>query len=213
MTTQIAVVDLSTMVSPSDLLDIWIACVKQLREEACPAWKIPVPNCSFVNSESEAPAGFELIVMADTSDTAGAAGYHDVTPAGRPYAKAFFDGGVPSVTLSHELLEMAWDPYCNLYLPSPDGFGYAREACDAVEADTYQIDGITVSDFVYDAFFDAESAGPYDRLGLITKPFETRPGGYQIRDSGEPVWGAGYPEHKKALKRHKASRASRREVW
>ncbi len=63
------------------------------------------------------------------------------------------------------------------------GILYAYEVCDACEADQfgYQIDGVTVSDFVYPAWFEASLAGrnaQFNYSKKIRKPFDLLPGGY-----------------------------------
>jgi hypothetical protein len=57
---------------------------------------------------------------------------------------------------------------------------YAFEACDACEADEYgyQVDGVTVSDFVYPSWFGGVAATQYDKQSHITSPFAILSGGY-----------------------------------
>jgi len=218
MSRLIFIVNVSDSVSNSELDGWTIGCAKHLKTIYGPLVGLTpdqVPDIEYGDSEAGAPAGAELAVMAEHSDVAGAAGYHDITPAGLPYTKVFFDGGNPQLTLDHELKEMTWDPQCNLYMPCSDGFSYAKEACDAVENDAKVIDGQTFSNFVLDAFFDEQAPAGTQRdwLGLVTRAFQTRPGGYQIRErDGEvtQVFGAGYPFRKMASKMHKAARAYRR---
>ena len=89
-----------------------------------------------------------------------------------------------SVTISHELLEMFGDPGINMTVSSSDASGsplfYAYEACDACEADGYgyQIDGVTVSDFVYPDWFGGVAGKQYNPQAQIPKPFEIVSGGY-----------------------------------
>jgi len=170
--------------------------------------------------------GAEKIFLFDDSDVAGALGYHDVTPMGDPYARVFVrdtldSGGTVltgassvSVTLSHELLEMLWDPDCNLYRPAPDGYTYAQEACDAVEADAYEImPGVWVSNFILDDFFNPDATGKRDYMGVVTAAFQTRPGGYQIRERDgvtTQVFGENYPQHKLKSKTYAVARTARR---
>lgn len=80
--------------------------------------------------------------------------------------------------LSHEALEMLADPYMNTLVRGPHPgssrqvFHY-REVCDAVQAETYEIDGVTVSDFVLPHYYnsDGESNGRNDFLGTGLKAF------------------------------------------
>jgi hypothetical protein len=75
----------------------------------------------------------------------------------------------------------------------PDGRETAREICDAVEGDRYQIEvtigdetrKIWVSDFVLPAWFVRDAPGPYSFLDTVDEPFglSRNGGGYRlIRD-------------------------------
>jgi len=57
---------------------------------------------------------------------------------------------------------------------------YAYENCDPVQGDTYAIDAVTVSNFVYPEFFEPDPArgARFDHLRLVTAPFTVRPNGY-----------------------------------
>jgi hypothetical protein len=93
-----------------------------------------------------------------------------------------------SVTLSHEALELAMDAEVNLLAqgPHPDPSEGGRtvyhwyELCDAVQAHTYNIDGIEVSNFVLPLYFTAseEHQNHNDFLGLSVPSFGLNPGGY-----------------------------------
>lgn len=130
----------------------------------------------------------------------GAIAFHDVNGNGAPMC---FDaitasdtligpGNSLSCAISHELCEPAGDPGCNLWADGGDGSEYAHELCDAVEAQSYQVQGCYVSNFVLPAFFVPGSPGPYDFMswGLLpgavgpAKPFATAQGGYQLVRSG-----------------------------
>lgn len=127
-------------------------------------------------------------VFLDDADAADALGYHDLTDAHQPISKIFVkttiaDGELVSVTACHELFEMAMDPIANIWADGPDGKSYAFEMSDAVEEETFMVDGIAMSDFVYPSFFEpfAHPKGTkFDHLGKVTKPFQTLKGGYQI---------------------------------
>ena len=137
-----------------------------------------------------APAGSWQMVLLDSSDQAGALGYHDLTADGMPIAKPFIktdieNGAIWSVTVSHELLEMLTDPwiFATVFFQTTNTAGkiYPLEVCDAPEADVYayDINGVKVSDFVYPAWFGIP--GTKSKLchsGRITKPFQLLPGGY-----------------------------------
>jgi hypothetical protein len=210
----------STLVSDSDCLKWAIACAKQAREHAAPVWGWPTPQLIFLPDESFATPSMDLIYVFDDSDTAGALGYHDSTPAGQPYAKIFartcIENGISvSSCLSHEVLELCGDPGCDQYAAAGDGFEYAQELCDAVEAFTYDMDGVEMSDFVTPNFFAQDGLAPFDYLGKLTKPFETGAGGYQIRMNPKTgqvgqVYGDARADWRNSGKEHPAARTARR---
>jgi hypothetical protein len=221
-------VNKSTLLTESQALRMSLACDLQLRNHAAPAWGIEVPKCDYAVDEKHLPEGDWQIVLMDDSDQAGVLGYHDLSPLGQPYARVFVrdsldNGGLwrgVCVTLSHETLELVWDPNCDLYKPAADGYEYAKEAADAVEADSYPVedgDEAHVSNFVLDAFFDpsASDGVKFDYMGLVRRPFETRPGGYQIRrdpktGAVDQVYGENRAAWRSAGKSHSAARTARR---
>lgn len=77
------------------------------------------------------------------------------------------------MTLSHEALELIGDPEVNLLVQGPHPGDQKRtvfhwyEMCDAVQAETYEIDGIEVSNFVLPLYFTGgeELGGRNDFLG------------------------------------------------
>jgi hypothetical protein len=92
------------------------------------------------------------------------------------------------------------------------GAGVFAHNCDRVQADSYEIEGVSVSNFLGPRAF-REGTGPYDHMRLLRSPWEIRPGGYCIRRNGEgiyPVWGAAVPAWVRELKMKGGSRTSRR---
>jgi hypothetical protein len=88
---------------------------------------------------------------------------------------------------SHDLLEMLANPRLNLSIfVSADGRKgrlYKREICDPVSSPRlgYQIDGLTVSNFVYPAWFESfrnPGSAQFDHRGHVNEPFEVAPGSY-----------------------------------
>jgi hypothetical protein len=128
-----------------------------------------------------------------------AVGYHDQNFMGIPHGFVFIDLTKRlkqdwSIALSHEALEMIADPELNLLVqgPHPEDpknpnmyvFHY-YEVCDAVSAESYEIDGINVSNFVLPLYFTGgdEYDGRNDFLGTVhggktLKSFGVSPGGY-----------------------------------
>lgn len=149
-----------------------------------PVWGYPL---KLYNTTVAKPSDWQFVYF-DTADEAGALGYHDLTKDGQPVSKIFVkttlaDNQVVSVTACHELFEMAIDPIANLWAEAADGTEYAYEMCDAVENDTFMVDGIQMSNFVHPSWFEPFKHPPgtkFDHLGLLKKPFSMTKGGYVI---------------------------------
>ena len=82
------------------------------------------------------------------------------------------------------VVEMLVDPAINMMTTGPDAKTmYAYESADPVEALSFDVKGIAMSDFVYPAYFEvfrkARSA-QFDHLNKVKKPFQILSGGYQI---------------------------------
>jgi hypothetical protein len=143
--------------------------------------------------------GDAVIYLWDKTDVPNALGYHDRNFKGIPYGFVFEElskqvGESWTVTLSHEALELILDPEVNLLVagPHPNPSENARtvfhwyEACDAVQAQTYEIDEVEVSNFILPLYFTEsdEYLGRNDFLGMsfkndqTLKSFNVSPGGY-----------------------------------
>jgi hypothetical protein len=166
----------------------------QVNTDAGPIWGFA---CQLTIGFSTLPGQWGLILL-DDSDQADALGYHELTRHGMPIAKVFVrtsldDNSSPTVTASHELLEMLGDPMIDLTVPGPDGNKWAKENCDAVEATSYKINGVDVSNFQTPAWFSSakpstQFKNPYDFLGLCNEPFELLHGGYQSIELPRGGW-------------------------
>ena len=149
-----------------------------------PIWGYPV---RLYNTKKAKPTDWQFVYF-DNADEANALGYHDLTKNGQPAAKIFVkttlaDNQLVSVTACHELFEMVIDPIANLWAEAADGTEYAYEMCDAVEEDTFLVDGIQMSNFLHPTWFEPFKHPPgtkYDHLGLLKKPFSMTKGGYVI---------------------------------
>src|SRR5262249_4994718 len=150
-----------------------------------PVWGYPVKLYNAINPQK---SDWQFVYF-DNADTANALGYHDITKDGQPVSKIFVKTTLAarelvSVTACHELFEMAIDPIANLWSEAKDGSEYAYEMCDPVEEDTFEVDGIAMSNFVHPAWFEPFNHPPgtkFDHLGLLKKPFSMTKGGYVIR--------------------------------
>ena len=149
-----------------------------------PIWGTPA---SLTLATEEVKGAWSLIML-DDADEADALGYHDLTKDGLPISKVFVKttlaaGDKVSATACHELAEMLIDPAANLWAQHPNGTMYAYEACDACEELEFEIDGVTMSDFVTPAYFEgfrAKGSARFDYLKKIDHPFQILHGGYAI---------------------------------
>lgn len=191
---QISLANQSTLFSDKDLPALANALQIQVSRDFFPAWGVDA-QIFYTPTGKHPTANHWVIALLDDADQAGALGYHDLSVSGMPLGKAFVrttlaDGGLVSVTVSHELLEMLGDPDVNL-TAQLDTKLYAYEVSDAVEsdADGYAIvipsgwDGagtsVTVSDFVLPSWFETfRTSRPFDFKGHITAPLQLLPGGY-----------------------------------
>jgi len=127
-------------------------------------------------------------------------GMHDKDFRGVPYGVVFLDLSKElnedwSVTLSHEALELVGDPQANLVVQGPHPVQRDRdvfhwfEMCDAVQAQSYEINGIGVADFVLPLYFTrgAEPGARNNFMGEVSregaqpnklKSFSVTHGGY-----------------------------------
>jgi hypothetical protein len=190
-TTQISVINESTVVTDAEVSPVVIALQQQVTNDFRPIWGTDAV-LKIIPQGTQPPAGTWWLVILDDSDQAGALGYHDLTPDGLPIGKIFAASDLKagtswSVTASHELLEMLADPNINLTVfvqnANTNGTLYAYEVCDACEDDSfgYQINNVTMSDFVYPAWFESfrpEASTQFDRMNRIQKPLQLLAGGY-----------------------------------
>jgi hypothetical protein len=162
----------------------------QVSRDLAPVWGVDAQLRFVKNGEAPAPDEWWLEILG-TSDIGDAIAYHEMTPEGLPRAKIFTETakqGKASWTAaaSHELISMLVNPRTNLTVigdPQTSGKAYALEIPDPCQADTYKIDGVEVSDFVFPAWFDptrSPNSTQFDFLRLIDRPLTLRPGGYVI---------------------------------
>jgi len=139
--------------------------------------------------------GEAVIYLWNQVDVDGALGYHDRNEKSIPFGIVFTElaqrlGESWTVTLSHEALELIAEPEVNLLVAGPHpteprSVLYWYEMCDAVQAESYEIDGVPVSNFVLPLYFTSgeETGGRNDFLarvhrGATLTSFGVNPGGY-----------------------------------
>ncbi len=168
-----------------DFDDLIAAMRVFIDEHVAPVWGTPaklVKSTGYVK-------GTWAMVFLDNADQPGALAYHDLTPDGMPQAKVFVkttldNGDLVSVSASHQLVEMLVDPAIKLTTTGPDpNLIYAYESADPVEETNFPVNGITMSNFVYPAYFEASlkpGSVQFDHLKRVTIPFQILSGGYQL---------------------------------
>jgi len=162
------------------------AIQRQLNEHILPVWRVTADL--YLSAPDDGSSPDYTCQIFDETDIPGNMGYHGVDDSGCPFAKVFpatiaRAGLELSTMLSHEIVEMIVDPWGNrsvLYdCGDSTGALYAMEVCDPVQGNTYQIDGVTVSDFVTPQYFQRSAKAPFDFLGILQAPFTPAPSGSQ----------------------------------
>jgi len=214
--------------SDAEIERVIAAVQRQVTEHFQPAWGVGA-QLLFARSKKDVPAHAYQIVVYKTAEDAedkDFLGYH-YSPDGYPVANIFLDADIQedktiSDTLSHEVLEMIVDPACNLYAYRPSGVGrperiYFYEVCDAVQSHHYDIDGVSVCDFVYPEWFENnwkdDNSRKFDHLRLLDHPFHVLKGCYadvfEAKRGSFTVWGKDTPEEVQKQE-HKRRRLSAR---
>jgi hypothetical protein len=178
---------------------------RQIQEDFAPYWGMAAV-LRLEGRSAETPETVELadlrgdavIYLWNQADVDGALGYHFQNNRGIPFGFVFTEiaqsiGEPWSVTLSHEALELIADPETNLLVMGPhptedrEVFHWF-EMCDAVQAETYELDGIPVSDFLLPLYFtgtrETDEVGARNDFlgrtygGQTLTSFGINPGGY-----------------------------------
>jgi hypothetical protein len=202
----VVVVNQSKVLLDTDVARALAAVQRQVTYHFGPVWNVGATLWPW-SKDTPIPDEAWAIIVADTSDEAGALGYHEVgTHSGQPIGFVFAADDMKygyswTVTLSHELLEMLGDPRANLAAQIDNDTWVAYEAADPVEADNlgYDVDGILVSDFPTPEWFDPTADGPFDYRGHCTAPLQILPGGYIGKWTAKTGWtqeANGEPRHR-----------------
>lgn len=190
-------------ISDQEVQEALRAINRQIAEDFDPYWSLSanlrLEGKSTMSPKKQTPAdmrGDAIVYLWDKSDVPNALGYHDANNRGIPFGFVFTDlaetiGEKWTVTLSHEALELLADPEVNLLVMGPHPATpnqivfHWYEMCDAVQAETYEIDGIEVSNFLLPLYFTGgeELGGRNDFLGRAynghtIRSFGVNPGGY-----------------------------------
>ena len=199
------------------------AVQRQVTEDFQPVWGTGA-QLLFAERKEDVPVHAYQIVIYETAKDAedkDFLGYH-YSPEGYPVANIFLDADIQedktiSDTLSHEVLEMIVDPSCNLYAYRPSDVGrperiYFYEVCDAVQCKHYEIDGVSVCDFVYPEWFEnnwKQGSRKFDHGGYLDHPFhvlkECYADVFEAKRGSFTIWGKETAEEtqKKKRSRHR----------
>jgi hypothetical protein len=216
----IAILNQSTLVSNADAASMTQAIATQVRLDAAPLWGRTPAAVVFYTDPSAVPAAAHGIAIVDTiqDQPQGVLGFHTEDQGGKLWgvvaAKPELDNGAHVTTgdwsvssvLSHEVLEMFIDPDCNLWANDGKGSAYSFEVCDPVEAPTYTVKDVSVSNFVTPCWFDplSSKSAQFDKLGHLTAPFSILKGGYVVYESAgkeHQKFGDEFPQWRREMKR------------
>jgi len=190
-------------VTDTDLLRSIRAVNRQLREDFEPYWsfggelRLEGKTGRKRTFDAADMRGDAVLYLRTVCRIRDADGFHDAHYSGVPYGFVFLELAHAldedwRVTLSHEALELVGDPEANLLVQGPHPRHPRRtvfhyfEMCDAVQSESYEIDGVPLSNFVLPLYFTAsqERGGRNDFLGTkhargqTLKSFGVNPGGY-----------------------------------
>lgn len=225
----IAILNQSTLISNADAAAMTQAVASQVRLDAAPLWDRAPAAVVFYTDPAAVPAAAHGIALVDTiqNQPQGVLGFHTENQGGQLWgvvaAKPELDNGRQVTTgdwsvssvLSHEVLEMFVDPNCNLWANDSKGSAYSFEVCDPVEAPSYTVSGVSMSNFVTPAWFDplAPATAQFDKLGLLKGAFSILKGGYVVYESAgkeEQKFGEEFPAWRKQMKTGPLARTRRR---
>ena len=225
----IAILNQSTLVSNADAAAMTEAAAAQVRFDAAPIWDRAPAAVVFYTDPSAVPAAAHGIAIVDTiqNQPQGVLGFHTEDQGGKLWgvvaAKPELDNGAKVTTgdwsvssvLSHEVLEMFIDPNCNLWANDGQGSAYSFEVCDPVEAPSYPVRGVSVSNFVTPSWFDplAAATAQFDKLGQLHAPFSILKGGYVVYESAgkeQQKFGDQFPQWRREMKAGPLARTRRR---
>jgi hypothetical protein len=189
-----AILDTTNSTPAADLQAYAAAQQRQLREHyaACYDGDGDADEVRVVTAASQLAPGEMLCQLEDMPppSVTGALGYHDLGVL-HVYKGLCAQSNVSwQSCMSHEILESRHDLRLHACVELDDGTVWDEEVCDRVEALTYQIDGVEVSNFNTPECFEPPAAGAtvarvtagvgglYDWMGSSAVPNQVLSGGY-----------------------------------
>jgi hypothetical protein len=220
--TRIAVINESTAIADADVHKMLPAFKSQWNQDLDPVWGVGTGDFAFVPKGHTPATGTWWVVFLDNSNQADALAYHDLTNEGLPISKVFVksiqdEKSSLSVGATHEICEMAVDPWLNSAYQDAHGVFWAGEICDPVEDDQYGylINGVLVTDFVTPNWFGHQHAqGAIDLKGHARTAFTVLTAGYaqkfDAKQGWEQITGEAAKKSPRALHAAKGTRRERR---
>jgi hypothetical protein len=223
----IYVTNRSSQVDDAEVQAMAAACAKQIAQHIAPLhFVLPVPVLYLAAGAPGPSTQARIITVQDTLDDPQALGYHTqdgsehiwgvvgTKAAMRHGSQALTGRYAISTILSHEVAEMFMDPFCSMWADMGNGVAVAFEISDPVQSDTYDIDGVAVSNFVSGPWFNPMAARPdrFDYMNNLPGPFAMSSGGYWVQmEAGQTSqkFGADMPEWLREVKASRASRTQR----
>lgn len=194
---QISIVNLTRTESDAKVARVIRAINRQIREDFEPYWKrgatlrLSGIGGAMSPARSQDVRGDAVIYLwGSLADVPDALSLHAETNFGLSHGFVFIKisdrlGEDWSVTLSHEALELIGDANTNVLAAGPHPDDPAKlvfhwyELCDAVQDESYELDGVAVSNFVLPLYF---AIG--EQAGLKNDFLSTRHGGKTLRSFG-----------------------------
>lgn len=212
----IGIVDLSGGKAPCNLDDLTAALQTQADRDFTPDWGTKI-NLFRVDDETDT---YHRIRVVNRLEVKGAAGYHEISPAGHAIGYVGLDVNRTkdqfTECMSHEALEMYANPFVDVVVRNPkNGWLYAGEMCDMGQAETYRVDGFALGNFTLRAWWDVNSpaGAKLDFLGKRKKPFEIGPQGYMPVDKQDGKgWTQIFPDRGPGRMLYKAEEHGRAEA-
>jgi len=199
----ISIINRSKKISDENVQKVIRAINRQIAEDFEPYWSFGATlrlegSTGRINMNRLTDLrGDAILYLFDKPNVEDALGYHETNWKGIPYGFVFVElaeqlGESWTVTLSHEALELVGDAQANLVVQGPHPENPRHEVfhwfemCDAVQSESYEIEGINVSNFVLPNYFTItdepgtcnDFLGRKDRNGRTLKSFGVKSGSY-----------------------------------
>jgi hypothetical protein len=207
LTDYVALVSLTSDVSPRRLMQAAAAVQKQITRDFTPFWGLRATVNAFDDLRSVPSDYHPVVLFGDPDELMGRldfaisaeytaqliddferdrlSGLHLNAFTRQPFALVAASD-VWSVTLSHEVLEMIADPFGNRLVAAAHPLDpqmrvkYLLEVCDPCQAMWYPVNGVPVSDFFTPRYFDPVGVdrSRYSFTGALERPLQILDGGY-----------------------------------